>query len=1005
MPNEDRDFGRAALGRNYITQQQAADGLKALAKMREMGLQESLGGVLIKLGFMNRAQVDAVTKALNQPRLTHIGRYRLIERVGQGGMGTVYKARQESLDKIVAIKVMSPRLARQKDFVERFIREAQACGRLNHPNIVLGIDAGEADGYYYFAMEFVDGESLKEVLVRDGKLSEKRALEITRAMAAALEHAHAQNIVHRDIKPGNIFLTAAGEPKLGDLGLAKEIQTDKSITQTGAPVGTPYYISPEQVRGEQHVDQRADLYALGATLYHMVAGVVPFDGPTGAVVMTRHLNEPIPDPRLQTHDLSDGILEIIHHAMAKAKTERYRNARHLREDIDNVLASQPPRHARKSKEHAAALGARVAGHRAQAEARKKLLVRCGIGAGAVAIIVLILLLVFRGGETPEPGVKKPPPVKAPPPKTVPKNLVKPPNTKNGKKPPAVPKVDPDALVAELIAAATIDSDPAATQKAFLAFSAAHKGTSASKKAKAHLSTLAAHWSAVAALKKQVADHVAAREYAAALTLISKPPLPQTSAQTKAMVEELDREVRRGAAEYVQAEAARADGLAGRGDLAEAKVAYLELAKLKLPAAVAASDKGLEAVAGLETARREREARRTFAASFLEATKLVAAGKLPGARKALDPAAAKAKPELAKLLTIAQGDLDKIDGLFKTIVTDLEKRAETGGQARIRGIMRPITSVDGHIVTCKIGRNESQFDVHVLTSTDIGLLECIKDSVSIPLLELYRGDIKAAGVGFAKLPKAEAAPYLERIRWVEAIGREGEAADLLAAARKLAGQKDWPGASQAVNRLLEAYGDTSAVDAHRAAINDLATRAAAAVADSQRRNETIRPFIDVADRCPALAKELAARKVTGAWVLDIDNDGRLDIALDLRRTVGDTPYVPVFRNATPFRTGALAFTEATRDVGLNTGDEPICWADLDGDGDLDVVCRGLWGAGRKSDHTKISLYENVGKSATPMYRCDPARSLEAALGSVGGFNGGFGNIAVLDANGDGRADVL
>jgi hypothetical protein len=320
-------------------------------------------------------------------------------------------------------------------------------------------------------------------------------------------------------------------------------------------------------------------------------------------------------------------------------------------------------------------------------------------------------------------------------------------------------------------------------------------------------------------------------------------------------------------------------------------------------------------------------------------------------------------------------------------------------------MYPISSVQNHVIICRIGRIEKEFDVYTLRVSDINELGCVKDALQIPLLELYRGNVEEAEEKLAALPEDQAAPYLQHIRWVKAIGREGEAEDLLAEVRKLVGEKDWQAAGSQVNRLLETYGDTGTVETRRAAINELATRIAEAIAEIRRQAETIRPFIDVADQCPALVKVFKTREVVGGWVMDIDNDKLLDIALDLRRGVGDTPYVPIFRNVTSLKTGKIGFLDITREAGLNTGDEPICWADLDGDSDLDVVCRGLWGAGRKSDHTRIAVYENLGRGSSPMFRCHPERSLVAELGKVAGFNGGFGNIAILDANGDGRADVL
>ncbi|MFW6163285.1 MAG: serine/threonine-protein kinase, partial [Planctomycetota bacterium] len=355
MAKRETEFARTAITLKLVSQQQAQECLTLYAQRRKSGERLQLADVFVEKGYLSTAQVGQVVQAMRQPRISHIGRYKLLAKIGQGGMGTVYKARQESLDKIVALKVLAPGLAKQEDYVERFIREAQSSGQLNHPNIVLGIDAGEADGYYYFAMEFVDGENVKALLQRQGKLDERGALAIALAMAKALEHAAEHHIVHRDIKPGNILIASDDTPKLADLGLAKEVRGDHSITQAGIPVGTPYYISPEQVRGQEQVDIRADIYALGGTLYHMVTGEVPYDGPTAAVVMTRHLNDDIPDPREHVPGLSNAIVAIIHRCMAKAPDDRYRSPAQLREDLEAALAGKPLRHARR-------IGARV--HRA-----------------------------------------------------------------------------------------------------------------------------------------------------------------------------------------------------------------------------------------------------------------------------------------------------------------------------------------------------------------------------------------------------------------------------------------------------------------------------------------------------------------------------------------------------------------------------------------------------------------------------------------------------------------
>jgi len=212
-------------------------------------------------------------------------RYRLERVLGRGGMGIVYKARQKTLDRLVAIKVLAGERRNDPQFEARFSREARTLAKLSHPNIVAAIDVGESEGFYYFAMEFVDGESLKDVLIRDGKLPEKRALEITRAMASALEHAHEQNIVHRDIKPGNIMIEgSSGDPVILDFGLARADEGEfQTLTRTGDVFGTPAYMSPEQVLGEaRRIDRRSDIYSLGATLYECLTARRPFEAPTQA---------------------------------------------------------------------------------------------------------------------------------------------------------------------------------------------------------------------------------------------------------------------------------------------------------------------------------------------------------------------------------------------------------------------------------------------------------------------------------------------------------------------------------------------------------------------------------------------------------------------------------------------------------------------------------------------------------------------------------------------------
>ncbi|MHC4202434.1 MAG: serine/threonine-protein kinase, partial [Planctomycetota bacterium] len=252
-------------------------------------------------GSPTKARKDALTapprevyktpgsRGRDMPESVSIPGYELIETIGAGSSGTVYKARQISMDRLVAIKVLPQKLAQDERFTERFMREARAVAKLNHPNVVTGIDVGEAGGVYYFVMEYVDGESVADRVRREGTVPEKEALEIARQVCLALDCAFKNGIVHRDIKPANILLTRGGEAKLADLGVARHAETEGVATRR--VFGTPYYMSPEQARGDAEIDTRSDIYSLGATLYHLLGGKPPFHGNAPKVVMTKQVSE------------------------------------------------------------------------------------------------------------------------------------------------------------------------------------------------------------------------------------------------------------------------------------------------------------------------------------------------------------------------------------------------------------------------------------------------------------------------------------------------------------------------------------------------------------------------------------------------------------------------------------------------------------------------------------------------------------------------------------------
>lgn len=277
------------------------------------------------------------TRAGQETATRQIPGYQILEKLGAGAMAVVFKARQLSLDRTVAIKVLPKKLSADEAFVERFYAEGQAAAKLNHTNIVQAIDVGEAHGYHYFVMEYVEGYTVDEMLKEGKPYSEADALNICIQIARALEHAHSQGLIHRDVKPKNIMITRDGIAKLMDMGLARVADDAAAIeAEQGKLYGTPYYISPEQILGKDDVDFRCDIYSLGATLYHMVSGRVPFDGETSKEVMVKHCKQALVPPDRYNMDLSFGLVKTIQKMMAKRRENRHRSTAEMLEDLQSV---------------------------------------------------------------------------------------------------------------------------------------------------------------------------------------------------------------------------------------------------------------------------------------------------------------------------------------------------------------------------------------------------------------------------------------------------------------------------------------------------------------------------------------------------------------------------------------------------------------------------------------------------------------------------------------------
>ena len=263
------------------------------------------------------------------------GRYELIEKIGEGGMAIVYKAKCRLLNRYVAIKILRPEFTKDEQFVENFIRESQAAAGLSHPNIVSVYDVGQEGNIHFIVMELVEGKTLSELIEEKGRLDYKEAINITRQVASALSLAHKNQIVHRDIKPHNILITNTGVAKLADFGIAKAVSASTIIGGNNKVMGSVHYFSPEQARGA-YVDERSDIYSLGIVLYEMLTGKVPFDGDNPISIALMHINDPMPPVSAEVPGIPPQLEKIIMKATDKYQTNRYRTADEMIEDLDNI---------------------------------------------------------------------------------------------------------------------------------------------------------------------------------------------------------------------------------------------------------------------------------------------------------------------------------------------------------------------------------------------------------------------------------------------------------------------------------------------------------------------------------------------------------------------------------------------------------------------------------------------------------------------------------------------
>lgn len=342
--NLDTLVGRLVVDNGLATREEVQHCLEQAKTMRQEDNSASLVQILVDNEYVTKRQIHRLRAIIEAERSGQkIPGFKVLGKIGAGAMATVFKAVQLSLDRTVAIKVLPRKFSDNPQFIERFYAEGRAAAALNHPNIVQAFDVGKAGEFHYFVMEYVDGRTVFDDIATHKRFKELEAIEVIMQVAEALKHAHSKGLIHRDVKPKNIMITNDGVVKLADMGLARAVSDKEAAeAEAGKAFGTPYYISPEQIRGERQIGPPADIYSLGATFYHMVTGSVPFEGKNPSSVMHKHLKADLVPPDHVNPKLSAGVSEVIERMMAKAPGDRYKNCADLLLDLQAIHKGERP---------------------------------------------------------------------------------------------------------------------------------------------------------------------------------------------------------------------------------------------------------------------------------------------------------------------------------------------------------------------------------------------------------------------------------------------------------------------------------------------------------------------------------------------------------------------------------------------------------------------------------------------------------------------------------------
>jgi serine/threonine protein kinase len=329
-------IAKLALEKGLVSQGQIDQCIELTQKSADIGLETTIEEVFVKQRFLTEEQIQDLQDISQMAEGgTVFGSFRLGKLIGQGGMGKVYEGIHEIIGRSIAIKVVNANFSEDKNNTARFYQEIRALGKLNHPNIVNIYEAGKIRGRHYFAMELLPGPSLKEYVDSRKFLEEKEALKIIRATARALGHAHARNVVHRDVKPENMIFDANNTPKLTDFGLVMHFDTDRlALTQEGMMVGSFYYASPEQVDGCRDIDGRSDIYSLGATLYYALTGQTVFSGSSPQELISKLLKGRYLSPRKINPKISRHTLRILNKMLATDREKRFQSMEEVVAEID-----------------------------------------------------------------------------------------------------------------------------------------------------------------------------------------------------------------------------------------------------------------------------------------------------------------------------------------------------------------------------------------------------------------------------------------------------------------------------------------------------------------------------------------------------------------------------------------------------------------------------------------------------------------------------------------------